>query len=233
MELREYWSIVRRRWWLPVALTLVTLVASAAIALLGASAYKTEMRLLVSTLPTVDRSSELYYDPIYYANLSAEYLADDLSVLIPSEAFANDVSKELGYGIGPTAIANVTRAKKTHRTIDVTLTTASADEGTRIGEGMARLLNDPTRVGTYLKAMDAYKGQVTIVSSPVTHRGATTAGLATEIGLRTLVGLLIGLALTFLADYLDPNVRGRQDVEREMGLPVLAEVPRHRRGVVA
>ena len=26
MELREYWNIIRRRWWLPVAITLVALV---------------------------------------------------------------------------------------------------------------------------------------------------------------------------------------------------------------
>ncbi len=233
MELREYWDIVRRRWWLPAALTLAALVASTVVALQGAAAYRTEMRLLVSTLPTVERSSELYYDPVYFANLSAEYLADDLSVLIPSEAFANDVSKELGFGIGPTAISNVTRAKKTHRVIDVTVTTASAEQGKAIGGAMVRVLDDPARVGTYLKAMDAYKGQVSIVSSPVTHRGAGATGLASEIGLRTLVGLLVGLALAFLLDYLDQSVRGRGEVERDLGLPVLAEVPRGRRGALA
>ena len=26
MELRQYWSIIRRRWWLPVAVTLVALL---------------------------------------------------------------------------------------------------------------------------------------------------------------------------------------------------------------
>src|SRR5688500_4308156 len=104
MELLQYWEIVRRRWWLPAALTLVALVASAGVALRGAAAWETEMRLAISTQPTVDRLTSLYYDPIYYANLSSEYLADDLSEIIRSEAFANDVLAELGIQGDPASI---------------------------------------------------------------------------------------------------------------------------------
>ena len=53
MELREYWSIIRRRWWLPVAVTLVALVAATAVGVRGAAAYKTDMRIAISTIPTV------------------------------------------------------------------------------------------------------------------------------------------------------------------------------------
>ena len=35
MELREYWAILRRRWWLPVGLALVAFVFSTVIALRG------------------------------------------------------------------------------------------------------------------------------------------------------------------------------------------------------
>ncbi|MCC7354557.1 MAG: hypothetical protein IT330_12490, partial [Anaerolineae bacterium] len=41
--------------------------------------------------------------------------------------------------------------------------------------------------------------------------------------------LTAGLALVFLAEYLDTTVRDRAEVEA-MGLRVLAEVPRQRRG---
>ncbi len=232
MELREYWHIVRRRWWLPVFLTLAALAASSFVALRGSSAYKTEMRLAVSTSPSVARSNELYYDPIYYANLSAEYLADDLSAIIPSQAFGVDVSRELGFSIPASTIAEVTRAKKTHRLIDVTILTPTAEEGSTIAQGIANLINDPKRMGSYLQALDAYHGQVSIVAAPYTHPSTGPVGLASEIGLRTLVGLFVGLALAFLVDYLDQSLRGREDVERELGLPVIGEIPRARRGAL-
>lgn len=225
MELLEYGNIVRRRWWIPAALTLLALLAATAVALRGAAAYRTELRLSVGTQPTVDRASALYYDPIYYANLSSEYLADDLSELIRSPAFADDISQELGSTISPTVISDSTRAKKTHRLIDVTITTSTFEEGRDIGAAMVTILNDPGRTKGYLQVMEAYKGQVAIVNQPVTRRGNGTPALVAEIGLRTLVGLLLGLGLAFLVEYLDQTVRSRRDLEDLLALPVLAEIP--------
>src|SRR5579859_6952755 len=124
MELREYGNIIRRRWWLPVALTLVALVASTAVGLRGAAAFRTDMRLAVSTIPTPDPGAVLYYDPTYYSNLDSEYLADDMSELLTSRAFAGDVTRELAASSTPVdvdveAVMNATRAKKTHRFIDI------------------------------------------------------------------------------------------------------------------
>src|ERR671932_1716432 len=95
MELREYWSIIRRRWWLPAAIALVALIASTAVGLRGAAAFKTDMRLAVSTIPVPDPNVERYYDSTYYANLDSEYLADDMSELMTSRAFADEVKREL------------------------------------------------------------------------------------------------------------------------------------------
>src|SRR5438105_15804600 len=129
MELREYWTIIRRRWWLPAAVTLVALIASTAVGLRGAAAYKTDMRVAVSTIPTPDPNGVLYYDPTYYSNLDSEYLADDLSEFMSSRAFADEVHTELGASGKPpdvdiATILSATRAKKTHRFIDITVTTS-------------------------------------------------------------------------------------------------------------
>ena len=130
MELREYWSIIRRRWWLPVAITLVALIASTAVGIRGATAFKTDMRIAISTIPTPDPNATLYYDPIYYSNLDSEYLADDMSEFMTSRAFADEVVRELAVGgkqseVDPITIVNATRTKKTHRFIDVTITTST------------------------------------------------------------------------------------------------------------
>src|SRR5712692_5247169 len=101
MELREYWTIIRRRWWLPLGITLVALLASTVVGLRGAAAYKTDMRLAVSTVPVPDPNAVLYYDPTYYANLDSEYLADDMSELMTSRAFADEVKRELATSSTP------------------------------------------------------------------------------------------------------------------------------------
>ena len=145
MELREYWSIIRRRWWLPVSIMLVALVASTVVGVRGATAYKTDMRLAVSTIPTPDPNGALYYDPTYYSNLDSEYLADDMSEFMTSRAFADEVHRELAssstpYDVDIDTIMSATRAKKTHRFIDITLTTPTFEEGQAIAGSISRIL---------------------------------------------------------------------------------------------
>jgi len=238
MELREYWSIIRRRWWLPVAVTLVALIASTAVGVRGAAAYKTDMRLAVSTIPTSDPGSALGYDPIYYSNLDSEYLADDMSELMTSRAFADDVKRELAtsstpYNVDIETIVNATRTKKTHRFIDITITTPTFEEGDAIAGSISRILSDPAHLAMYLKALTAYNTQMVIVTPAVTHRANTIAGLISEIGLRTIIGLIVGIGAALLVDYVDPSLRSRQEAEMLLQVPVLGEIPRTRRGVAA
>jgi hypothetical protein len=48
-----------------------------------------------------------------------------------------------------------------------------------------------------------------------------------ELPLRLLLALAGGIALAFLADYLDDRVRSREDIER-LGLPVMGEIPKQK-----
>jgi capsular polysaccharide biosynthesis protein len=239
MELREYWSIIRRRWWLPVGVMLVALLASTVVGIRGASAFKTDMRLAVSTIPVQDPNAERYFDPTYYSNLDSEYLADDMSEFMTSRAFADEVHRELASSDTPMdvdidTIMTATRAKKTHRFIDITITTPTFEQGSAIAASISRILSDPNHVAQYLTALTAYRTQMQIVTPPVTHRANSVFGLISEIGLRALIGLLIGVGLAFLFDYLDPSVRTREEAERLLSLPVLGEIPRpSRRGVAA
>jgi capsular polysaccharide biosynthesis protein len=237
VELRQYWSIIRRRWWFPVALTLVALVASTVVGLRGAAAFKTDMRIAISTIPTPDPNASLYYDPTYYSNLDSEYLADDMSEFMTSRAFASEVNRELAtakqFDVDIATVVNATRTKKTHRFIDVTITTATLEDGDQIANSISRILNDKARLAQYLQALTAYNTQMTVVTPPVTHRANTVVGLISEIGLRTLIGLIMGVGLAFLLDYLDTSVRTREEAEALLELPILGEIPRARRGVAA
>ena len=237
MELLHYWDVVRRRWWLPAAIGLVALLASGYLAFRGANAYKVEMRLAVATQPSADAAASPYYDPVYYANLSSEYLADDLSEVIKSESFAQEVSQELdqtlGYTVAPSAISDATRARKTHRLIDVTISASSFEQGLDIANAIQTIVNEPARIGRYLTAMEAYRGRVSVVNQPIVSRGNSLPATLAEIGLRTLVGLMLGVALALLLDYLDQTIRSRRETEDLLGLPVLAEIPRAGRRALA
>ena len=222
MELKAYGSVVRRRWRLVALITLLTLAAATALALRGPSAYQATMKLAISVVPDPRVGDFFKYDS-YYAWLSSEYLADDLSEVIRSEAFAQDVSDVMNYEVDASAIANTTRAKKTHRLLDITVSSASPIEAQRTAEAIETVLN--TRLPEYLAFLQANNGYVRIINRPRVARTNSLPLAGAEILLRTVAGALVGVGLAFLLEYLDDRLRDRRQVESFLGAPVLAEIP--------
>src|SRR5207253_6522956 len=135
-----------------------------------------------------------------------------------------EVRRELGSARLPDVdlglLLTATRTKKTHRFIDVTITTPTFEDGDAIAGSISRILSDPNHLAIYLKALTAYNTQMSVVTPPVTHRANTVPGLISEIALRTVIGLLVGIGLTFLIDYVDPSVRSREEAEAVLRMPV-------------
>lgn len=222
MELRAYGAVLKRHARLIGLITLATIVVSIALALRGPSAYTASMRLAISVVPD-PRVGDFFKFDSYYAVLTSEYLADDLSELLRSEAFAADVSAEMGNTVEPEAIVNLTRTKKTHRLLDVQIVSSDPQTAMAIAQAYERVLN--SRLGEYLAFLQANNGFVRIVNRPRVTRTNTLALTAAEVGLRGMAGLLGAVGLAFLLEYVDDRLRDRRQVESFLGTKVLAEIP--------
>lgn len=222
MELRAYGAVLRRHLRLILLITLATFLISTALALRGPGTYTASMRLAVSVVPDPRIGDFFKYDS-YYAWLSSEYLADDLSEVIRSEAFAQDVSDAMNYELDASAIANTTRAKKTHRLLDITVAGESPQRALQTAEAIEQVLN--TRLPEYLAFLQANNGYIRIINRPRVTRTNSLPLAGAEILLRTVAGALVGVGLAFLLEYLDDKLRDRRQVESFLGAPVLAEIP--------
>jgi capsular polysaccharide biosynthesis protein len=222
MELRAYGAVLKRHAWLIGLITLATLIISVGMAIRGPTAYTASMRLAISVVPD-PRVGDFFKFDSYYSVLTSEYLADDLSELLRSEAFAADVSAELGNTVEPDAIVNLTRTKKTHRLLDVQIASGDPETALAIAEAYERVLN--TRLSEYLAFLQANNGFVRIVNRPRVARTNTLPLTVAEIGLRTMAGFLGAVGLAFLLEYVDDRLRDRRQVESFLGTTVLAEIP--------
>ncbi len=200
------------------------MVVAAALAFRGPRAFEASTRIVVSV--GADSSSDLppyvYYRD-YYAWLASEYLADDLSEIIKSDAFAADIEALLGEDIAPAAIREVIRTKKTHRILEVTVFGQSAGQAHRIATALAQAVE--AQAPKYLAQLATKNGQVRVIDAPAVRSATTTGSLIADIGIRTMLGLVVGLVLAFAVDYLDSTIRTSKDVERMLALPVLGEIP--------
>ena len=233
MELRAYWNVIRRRWWLPVALVLLT-----ALGWLIARRpwvpdrpmYAVSLSFSVGLRPE-PRTGDYYTYDRYYTWLASEYLVDDLSEVVRRSVFAQAVSRRLqdrGVTVPPGVIQGSTQAGKLHRVLTLTITWPDAEQLGMIADAATAVLQE--EAGFFLP--QAMRDEV---EARLIDRGAIVPlgpGLRErlDLPLRLFLGLALGVALAFLLDYLDDSVRDRSDLQA-LGIPIVGEIPRARRAL--
>lgn len=231
MELREYWSILRRRWWIPVMLGL--LVGSISLVQLRPwqarpPAYTASLRMLVGVLPAAGAGVSTYYDPRYYAWLTSEYLVDDFTEVVRSQLFAANVSERLAaQNISvPTGVIQGSAATgKQHRIITLNLSSGDEAQLRLMAEAAAAELAENAPV--YFEQLGTPGAGVTLIDGPSVNAVGPGVREQVELPLRVLLGVLVGIGMVFLLHYLDASVRKPAELEA-MGLRVLGAIPRRR-----
>ncbi len=228
MELREYLQILRRRWWIPVGLTL--LVAAISGVQLQPwqpvpPSYVANLRMLVGVLP-MERADPSQYDPRYYAWLTSEYLVDDFTEVVRSQLFTERVARRLadrGLSIPAGTIQGSATSGKQHRIIYLTLTWPDPQELEAMARATAAELEE--NAAFYFRQLGTEAVAITLLDGPTVSPTGPDLRRRLEWPLRVLLAAVVGVGLAFLAAYLDTSVRDVRDLER-MGLTVLGTIPR-------
>ncbi len=225
MELRQYWAVIRRWWWIPV----LTVLLVAAFSLVtarpwqpNAQTYTTSLSFSIGLKPENPGDGE----ENYYTALASEYLIDDLAEVVRGSEFATAVSQRLqtqGITIPPGALQGSTQAGKLHRIMTVGMTWANPDELSAIADAVIRTVQEEAT--TFMPRLFAQNGAAYLVNQGGVAPVGAGLRQKLEFPLKLLIGLAAGIALAFLVDYLDDRVRGRDDVER-LGLNVVGEIPK-------
>jgi capsular polysaccharide biosynthesis protein len=229
MELRDYWSILRRRWWIPVLLGL--LVGAISLVQLRPwqarpPAYVASLRLLVGVMPAAGEDVTTYYDPRYYAWLTSEYLVDDFTEVVRSALFAENVSNRLAaqnISVPPGAIQGSAATGQQHRIITLNLSSGDEAQLRQMAEAAAAELAE--NAPAYFEQLGTPGAGVTLIDGPNVSAVGPGVREQVELPLRVLLGVLVGVGLVFLLHYLDTTVRRRAELEA-LGLTVLGEIPR-------
>ena len=207
MELRTYWQILIRRWWLALIPAVVVLGIGWATYRRPAPVYQVGIRFTVGYVPETSATS--LYDKYYAAWLASEYIASGLGEWAKTGDFAAEMSRELqkqNLDISAAALAgrvatDVKRSMITMyiqgndaRQLEAIATAAIAVMQTRNAQAFPQLGSN----GAIVRAMDPpAAGQVPL-------------GLRTQLDLpiRVALALGVGIALVFFAHYIAP-AKGR------------------------
>jgi capsular polysaccharide biosynthesis protein len=232
MELRDYWHILRRRWWIPAVLVALTALFSLVQMrpwAARAPQYSASLRMLVGVLPAA-AADVAAYDPRYYAWLTSEYLVDDFTEVVRSDLFARNVSTRLAdqaIEVPPGMIGASAVTGKQHRIITLGFNWSDAAQLEAIAGAAAAELAE--NAGMYFRQLGTEGAGVTLLDAPVVAPVGPSLRERYELLLRLLLALLVGVGLAFLVDYLDTSVCSAGELEG-LGLRMLGEILKHRKG---
>jgi uncharacterized protein involved in exopolysaccharide biosynthesis len=221
MELRQYWRIVWRRWWLIAALLAFVLVVSLVTYQEPEPVYVATMRFAIGIEgdePVNAVSGEGRSD----AWLASEYLADDLSEVLTGGDFAARISQMIGFHV-PTGTISASRE---HRIMTVSITWSDRDQAQAIAEAVGAAIENGG--AEYFPQLTGVEAKAVLIDGPAIGQVGRSLKDKLDLPIRLFVALVAGVALAFLWDYLDNTVRDRAEVEA-LGVAVLGEIPRKSR----
>lgn len=226
MELRTIWKLLLRRWWLVLAPAVVVLVHLVATYQPPPPAYQVVMRFAAGT-PPAGLSQD--YDR-YYPWLTSEYIANGLADVAETGLFAQEVAARLAsedVSVPAAAVQGSIVTDNAQSILVVYLTWPDGGQVQAVAEAVvAELTEDGAAYFPQLRGLDPVVSLLDAPAPVLTAPGLRSQLLGPVVRLTLAVALGIGLALVW--HYLDPTVRGREELE-ESGLPVLGVVPRGRR----
>ena len=223
MELKAYWKILIRRWWLVVVPVLVVALYTAVTYARPVPTYQVVMRFAAGTKP-VGLSED--YDR-YYAWATSEYIANGLADAAMGELFARGVASRLeeeGHEIQPADIQPRIVTDSDQSILVVYLLWPDSEQIVGVAEAIASELSE--NGASYFPQLEGVEPAARLLDTPspvpiAPGLRSQLMGPAVKIGL----ALVVGLALALLWHYLDPTVHEAQELE-SMGLAVLTEIPR-------
>ncbi|MCI0643542.1 MAG: hypothetical protein L0332_14640 [Chloroflexi bacterium] len=224
MELRAYWQILWRRWLLVAIPAAVVLAVGLATYSSPPPAYNAGVRFIVGQEPST-RADES--DEERLANWQAsEYIVNGLTDWVRGGQFAALVSRRLaeqGLDVPAGAIQGSIAADNTRSMMTLSMTFGDPAVLAQMITAAAEVLIEENASG--LPQLGGQPAELVQLDQPVVNQ--IPAGLLNqlELPLRVALALGSGVGLALLAHYLDPTVRGREELEG-MGLPVIGEIPK-------
>jgi capsular polysaccharide biosynthesis protein len=221
MELRQYWRIIWRRWWLVAVLVLVVLIVSLVTYQAPPARYQANMRFAIGIkgqAPVYAVSGEGRSD----AWLASEYLADDLSEVVKGGDFATRISERVGFSVP----AGTIFATREHRIMTVNITWDDPAQVVTIAEAVAAEIEGAGQ--QYFPQLEDVQAEAVLIDGPGIGQVGRSLREKLDLPLRLFIALVAGVALAFLWDYLDDTVRERSELE-SLGVQVLGEIPRSQR----
>jgi len=216
ISLRELFAVLRKRLWLIVLITIIAATVSAVISFFVLTpVYESKTQILVNQAKS---DEQLYNTQTVQTNVQ---LISTYNDIIKSPAILDKVIKELKLDKSAQSLSGqiqVTNAEDS-QVAQIVVQDTSAKRATEIANTTASVFKkEVPKIMNVDNVSVLSKATLGESASPVKPQPLMNIAIA------VVVGLMVGIGLSFLLEYLDNTLKTEQDIENLLELPVMGVI---------
>ena len=217
IDLKDLFLVLRKRLWILILITFITTVTSAVV-----SIYVLKPIYQANTTLYVGKNADLKGSIAYEDMIMGEQLVKDYRELAKSRLVSSIVINELKLeNTSTTQIANMigVNLKNDTRIIEITAQHTDPKFAELITNKVAEVFK---RMAVELIEAD----NVRVIDVAEVPPNPIKPNKQLNIVISFILGLMLGLGLVFLLEYLDNTIKTADDIEKYLGLAVLGSIPK-------
>ena len=216
IDLREYFAIIKKRFWIIGLITVIAMVVSGVISFFMLSpVYESKSTLIVNT----EKNEETQMITGDQFSVSQK-LAVTYGEIIKSRAVLESVISNLKLDSEYEDLVEkitVSPVKDT-QIISISVQDTNPKKARDIANEIPKVFEKEVKRIT--KAND-----IQVIDKAILPQGAIKPNKMMNVAIAAVLGMMIGLFVVFVLEYLDNKIKTPQDVEKHLDLPILGVIP--------
>lgn len=216
IDLREYLSIIKKKWFIMAILCAVCVAASTVYSFFIAKpVYQAETTLIVKTEKT-EGTNSLSNDQV----MVSQKLALTYGEIIKSRKVLDEVIKNLDLKESNGSLASKISVSTVTDTQIIKVSVQDTNKS-----NAAKIANEIPKVFAKEAIRIADANGVEVIDKAQTPVNPVSPNKKMNILIAGVLGVMIGLFIIFIIEFLNTKIKTPHDIEKELGLPLLGVVP--------
>lgn len=217
IDLREYFHIIKKRAWIIVLITVFAMITSGIISFFVLSpVYEANTTLIVNTEQNKETNNMITGDQL---NVTQK-LTLTYGEIIKSRAVINSVIDKLDLDMKYDEVEKMITVAPVKDTQIMSVTVQ--DTNPKRARDIANAI--PTVFTKEVKRITK-ANSVEVIDKAIAPENPIKPNKVMNIAIAAVLGVMIGLFIVFILEYMDNKIKTPQDIEKHIGLPILGVVP--------
>lgn len=221
MDLRDLLSVLRARWIVIVAATLIGGLLALGMSLLTPPSYQAKVQFYV-TVAGGDSASAAYQ-----GSLGAQQRVQSYAALVKSTNITQQVVDTAGADLAPSQVAGQTTATADAKTVllNVAVTDSDPQRALQLAEGFGEVLPEAINRLETPDGGGPALAKLTVVNPPALPTSPIAPKTEQNVAIGIVLGLLAGIGVALLINAFDRRVKSSEQLESIAGKPVVGSIP--------